>query len=278
MPEGDTIFRAAAQLRRVFEGKRIVSATAREEILDPAVLQGLVIRSIEARGKHLFFYLGEEQVLHSHMGMTGSWHIYRPQEGWRKPRNNAFLSLETGEAVAVCFTPKRIELISTTALQRDSYLSRLGPDLLASHINEDEIVRRFRSQNPLPVGEVVMNQTVVCGVGNVYKSEILFLERMHPETPIEKISDVAIKSLVRRARRLMQQNLEGYPRRTRARPAHHVWVYRRRGQDCSKCGATIEMIRQGKLARSTYMCPHCQRYAPSIDGTDYFRRLSPASD
>ncbi len=258
MPEGDTIFRTAVQLRKVLDGETIVDASGRWEVEDAASLIGRRMEGIESRGKHLLMHFDDERVVHSHMGMTGSWHIYRPKEAWQKSERAAALTLRTDRFCVVCFSPKLIELITTQRLRRNEYLNRLGPDLLGPRPNDRELLTRFRSQNPVPIGQVVMNQTVVCGIGNVYKSEVLFLERIHPLTPVAVLSDQQILAIVKRSIDLMRRNLEGYPRRTRFSPGGNAWVYGRMGSECFKCGVAIEMLRQGDLARSTYFCPQCQ--------------------
>jgi endonuclease-8 len=258
MPEGDTIFRAATQLRKVLVQKTIVRASGRWEIPDAESLSGQPVDGIEARGKHLLIHFGDRRVVHSHMGMTGSWHIYRHGEAWQKSERAAALVLQTERFVVVCFSPKLIELVSATCLRRNEYLNRLGPDLLGPTPDADMVLRRFRSQNPLSIGEVVMNQTVVCGIGNVYKSEVLFLERLHPLVPVGSMTDDKIAAVVQQAIDLMKRNLKGYPRTTRFAAGENVWVYGRRGKECFECGSDIDMIRQGALARSTYFCPSCQ--------------------
>lgn len=190
--------------------------------------------------------------------MTGSWHIYRHGEAWQKPERAAAIVMKTEKFVVVCFSPKLVELITAQQLKRDTYLNRLGPDLLGVETNREDVLVRFRTQNAVPIGQAIMNQTVVCGVGNVYKSEVLFLENIHPLTRVRDLSDKQIEKVVKRASDLMRRNLEGYPRRTRFSPGGNVWVYLRSGDECRKCGTIVAMIRQGDLARSTYYCPTCQ--------------------
>jgi len=258
MPEGDTIYRTAAQLRRVLEGRTVSAARGRWEVEDAATLAERRCDSIETRGKHLLMHFDDQRVLHSHMGMTGSWHIYRRGEPWRKSQKAAAIVLDLEDFVVVCFSPKLLELVSSVQLKGNNYLRRLGPDLLGSSLDRDEIVARFRTQDRVSIGQAVMNQTVVCGIGNVYKSEVLFLETIHPLTPVRDLTDHQIWSLVERSEQLMRRNLEGYPRRTRFLPGEKLWVYDRSGDPCLKCGTRVEMIRQGDLGRSTYFCPECQ--------------------
>jgi len=259
MPEGDTIYRTAVRLRAVLEGRRIETARGREAALAAESLSGTEVASIEARGKHLLIHLGDGRALHTHLGMHGAWHIYQPGEPWRKPERRAGIVLETGGTVAVCFNPKTLELLTPDRLRRHEHLRRLGPDLLARRFDAPEALRRFRVHNPTPIGEALMNQSIVCGIGNVYKSEILFLSRIDPFVPIASLPDEGILALMEKARDLMSRNLEGYPRRTRFscdRSRH--WVYGRSGKPCLVCGGTIRIRRQGDQGRTTFWCPTCQ--------------------
>lgn len=260
MPEGDTIFRTAVNLRAAIEGAVVTQTDSRRPDLEQAELGTLKLESVEARGKHLLMRFEDGRVLHSHMGMTGSWHLYHVGEPWKKPARRAELVLTFDRIVAVCFSPKLMELLTPTAFRRHRYLQSLGPDLLAGDVNEAEIIRRFRVHDQSPVGEVIMNQTVSCGIGNVYKSEVLFLTKVDPFLPVQQLEDEQLRNCVQKARKLMRRNLEGYPRRTRFRgDAHRLWVYDRSGQPCYVCGELIQMRRQGDLGRSTYWCQECQR-------------------
>lgn len=273
MPEGDTIYRSAATLRRALEGRIIRAARGRErEIdadrdrsrgvhLDPAALIDRTVTSIEARGKHLLVHLDDRSAVHSHMGMTGSWHVYGADVPWRKPARNATLVLELdSDAVVVCFTPKTLEHLSQTRLRRHPWLQRLGPDILATTLDEDEIIRRLARHGMAAIGAAILDQSIVCGIGNVYKSEVLFLERIDPFARVSTLDEESRRRIVRRCRDLMRRNLEGYPRRTRmGRDGARQWVYGRSGERCMKCGARIRMRRQGDLGRSTYYCPSCQQ-------------------
>jgi endonuclease-8 len=260
MPEGDTIHRTAVSLSKVLDGQLIEEAVTQRIQITPDMLMGRRVERVEARGKHLLIYLDDQHVIHSHMGMTGSWHTYRRNEGWRKPEQQAVLSMATPSCCVVCFTPKVIRRISVTQLQWDTYLQRLGPDLLGPPIPDDVFLSRIRTQSSVAIGVAVMNQSVVCGIGNVYKSEVLFLEGVCPLTLVRNLSDALLLAIRDRAVSLMNRNVGTGPRRTRFQSDRvRLWVYRRRGETCLKCGGIIEMLRQGDLARSTYWCPVCQK-------------------
>lgn len=259
MPEGDTIHRAATRLRGVLEGQTVERVDSRWLGAQAASLRGRRITKVDARGKHLLISFDDELVLHSHMGMTGSWHIYRPGEAWFKPPQRAAISLDCPQVCVVCFTPKLLELLTAAGVRRHDYLHRLGPDLLAGPPREDEVVARFRQCNNLPIGEAVMNQTVVSGIGNVYKSEVLFLEGLHPLIMVSDLSDEQLLRLTASAREQMESNLSGRPRTTRhALDGGRFWAYGRSGKPCYRCETVIELIRQGDLGRTTYFCPKCQ--------------------
>lgn len=274
MPEGDTIHRTAIRLRQVLPGRVIAAARGDEWLIDAPALVGATIVDVEARGKHLLIRLADGRAVHGHSGMTGSWHVYAHGEPWRKPAHRAALVIETAECVVIFFSPKLLELLSADQLRRHEYLRRLGPDLLAREIDFADIVGRFRRHDHRPIGEAVMNQTICCGIGNVYKSELLFLENLDPFAPVAFTADAKLTRLLELARELMQFNLEGSARTTRfAGDRGKLWVYGRRGEHCYLCGAIIHLSRQGDAGRTTYWCPACQ---PPVEGTA--SRQPPRSD
>lgn len=267
MPEGDTIYRTAVRLDAVMRGQTILESRARDPRLPAASLTGLRLTAIEPRGKHLLMHCSDGRVVHSHMGMTGAWHVYRPDELWRKPAGRAALVLVLPAAVCVCFSPKTLELLGPDAFRRHAQLRRLGPDLLAANWVPGPSLERFRRHAPTPIGEAVMNQSIVCGMGNVYKSEVLFLEGLHPWDRVGQLSDDRLRAMLQRARGLLQRNLTGYPRRTRpALDGRRLWVYGRHGAGCFRCAHPIRMRRQGEQGRTTYWCPQCQPALPPAEG------------
>ena len=216
MPEGDTLYRTAESLRRAIQGRCITAARCATGALDAARLVDRRVKRVEARGKHLLIFVEDELAVHSHLGMTGSWHVYGTGERWRKPARHAALVMDfEGGQVVVCFTPKTLELLSATQLLRHRWLSQLGPDILAAELDVAEVTRRFRIHNRAQIGVAIMNQSIVRGVGNVYKSELLFLRRVNPFAIVENLTDEQLTQLVGAARELMQKNRWGYPRTTR---------------------------------------------------------------
>ncbi len=265
MPEGDTIYRSAQRLRPLLERAVIKQATGKDRYLRSASLVGCSVEEVESRGKHLLMRLADGRVIHSHMGMTGSWHTYAMGEPWRKSTRWSALAMtvrsEAGfDAQVVCFSPKVLELLSPTQFRRHPYLHRLGPDLMQPEFDSQAALLRFRVHNLAPIGVAVMNQTIVSGIGNVYKSEALFLAKMNPFMDVKEISDSAIVELMSKTQQLMLKNTVGYPRQTRlSSDGQRLWVYGRRGEPCFECGTRIKMRRQGDLGRSTYWCPSCQQ-------------------
>ena len=262
VPEGDTIHRSANQLRRVMVGVRIAAAACHnsrvERPLDVEHLVGQVCASVEARGKHLLMHLSSGSVVHSHMGMTGSWHVYQRGQRWRKPRERASLALQFEQFEAVCFTPKTLELLTPMQLRRHVHLNSLGPDLLAESFDQQDAQCRIRKLHAAPIGVALMDQRVASGIGNVYKSETLFIQRMNPFASVESFSIQQLIDCFHRAQQLMRRNLDGQRRKTRFAGGSRLWVYGRSGKPCLKCETLIQMQRQGEAGRSTYWCPQCQ--------------------
>ncbi len=271
MPEGDTIYRTAAVLRRVLQGKRVTGfettvpqvafAVAREPVV------GRVIAEVSPRGKHLLIVFRDPEagpeadlVLHTHMRMTGSWHAYREGVMWKKPAPFARVVLHVEGAVAPCFNAPVVELLTARQAERHPALTRLGPDAIAEAFDADEVHARVRAKPGLAIGEGLLLQTTMAGVGNVFKSEILFLERVNPFARIADLTDETLDRVIAQARRLLLLNRRPASRQTRASldPDARVWVYRRSGRPCYVCGTPIQMRRQGDDARSTYFCPRCQ--------------------
>jgi endonuclease-8 len=259
MPEGDTLFRIAARLQPVLTGRCIVRAESQDCRLSTQSLQGHCVTAIEPRGKHLLIHVDNGLTLHTHLGMTGAWHVYALGEPWQKPRHRAAVTLFTDEAVCVCFSPKTLELLSADGLRRHAHLQHLGPDVLAPAFDAREALRRLSLHHTLPIGEALMDQTILCGVGNIYKSEILFHCRLYPWCPVTSLTTNELDAVLAAARKLMRANLATQTRRTRFRAdGSRFWVYGRSGQPCFVCGQVIGMRHQGTLGRSTYWCPSCQ--------------------
>ena len=265
MPEGDTIFRTAEVLRAALVGRRITNARAHAQpgmrrVPDLSRLVGATVTSVESRGKHLLIGFDDGLTLRSHLRMTGSWHRYRPGERWRLPVRRASAVLETKEAVAVAFNTPVVELLTDADLRRSPPLTTLGPDLLGTEFDAAEALRRLRDRDGDELGNALLDQRAVAGIGNVYKSEVAFLERLDPWAPVAAFDDDELAAALRTARRLLQANVRGGARVTTGSGARGqgLWVYGRAGRPCRRCGTPIEQRRQGDLARQTFWCPRCQ--------------------
>lgn len=269
MPEGDTIFRAAEALHRALAG-RIV--TRFESVLPHLTridhdrpLAGRTIESVAARGKHLLMSFSGDLVLHTHMRMNGSWHLYLLSERWQRPARDMRLLVATAEIVAVGFNVPVAELLTARQLARQRDLAALGPDLLAPAFDRAEVVRRIREHPHDPVADVLLNQRAMAGIGNVLKSEILFVAAVHPFTRIEELTDETLARIIDASRTLIAASARprigaGFGRRTTGRmnPNERLWVYARGGQPCRTCGTPITARKTGDDARLTYWCPRCQ--------------------
>jgi endonuclease-8 len=273
MPEGDTILRAARTLHRALAGRPVV----RFESVLPALtrihadtpLTGRTVEAVTARGKHLLIAFSGGLVLRTHMRMNGSWHVYRPGERWQRPRRDMRLVVATPEYEVVAFAVPVAEFLRDGDLRRQEDLRRMGPDLLSDGFDRAEARRRMREQGTLTVGDALLDQRIVAGAGNVYRSEVLFLCGIHPQTKVDAVGDAALDEVLATAQRLMRANVidprstivtyRGFRRTTRrANPAERLWVYGRARKPCRKCGTPIRVERIGPHARLTYYCPRCQ--------------------
>ena len=263
MPEGDTIWRTARTLHAALAGRTVV---AFDSVLPAVVaaarrhaLVGRTVETVEARGKHLLVRFAGGVVLHTHQGMRGSWRLHRVA-GVRRPSSAARAVIETADIVATCSLAPVVEVLSASQAAAHPALARLGPDLLESAFDPAAARRRLRARGDQEIGPALMDQTALAGIGNVYKSEVLFLCGVSPFLRVNELDDATIDRLVATARDLLRRNPgPGLRRTTTALAPGRLWVYRRSGQPCRKCGAAIERRVQGEQARSTYFCPTCQR-------------------
>ena len=261
MPEGDTIWRTARALGAALAGKTVLAFGSSLPAVAAAAWRlgvvGQAVETVEAHGKHLLVRFEKGAVLHTHLGMRGSWRLAR-RTGARGPLGRAVL--ETADAVAVCSLAPVVEMLSAAQARAHPALARLGPDLLKPGFDPVAARRRLRERGHLAIGVALMNQTALAGVGNVYKSEVLFLCGVSPLARVGDLDDATVDRLVAKAGELLRRNLGPGPRRTTtALSPLRLWVYRRSGEPCRRCGTPIERVVQGEQARSTYLCPTCQR-------------------
>jgi endonuclease-8 len=251
VPEGDTLFRAAETLRQWLVGRPITAIDARDVGLRhrAADLVGTPVDAVEARAKHLLITIGDLTV-HSHMKMTGSWHVYATGQRWRKPHGAMRLVLEAGDRQAVCFNAPVVQVVPTAIVDQLPGVRTLGPDVLKDFDPDDGARRLENVSAETPIGDALLDQTIVSGLGNIWRLEALWAERVHPATPVGALTTEQKRALVATGARLMG----AAARTTRPRPE----VYKRTGQPCRRCGGGIVARRMGKDNRTSYFCPICQ--------------------
>lgn len=249
MPEGDTIFRTAEKLRGALQGKRVVSA--RPDRLRR--LAGTTVRDVQPVGKHLMIRFDNGLALHTHMRMRGVWQVYARGQQWSRPEWQLRALLETEDLVAACFAAPVVELVRDESTK----VGHLGPDILGADWDVHVVVKRARSLGSVPVGELLLEQRVTGGIGNVYRCEALWQRKMNPWKRSEDLSDEELAGLFEAARHAMLANLGGGFRR-RFPGYGRGAVHGRAGRPCPRCGTLIKARAQGEQARMAYWCPQCQ--------------------
>lgn len=257
MPEGDTIHRAAARLRPALVDQPLIEASSPLPALSDMQLVGRHVTEVEARGKNLLIWFDDGRALYTHMRMSGRWRIQ--PTGDEPPTGDVRVSLANAQWRAVCFSAPTVELLTERGVARHPVLGNLGPDLLAPTLELAAAVARLRSDPARPLGEAVMDQRLVSGIGNVYKSELLFMAGLDPFGAVGDVAPEALEAPLLNAGKWMRRNLGPGRRRTRwGAGGPDAWVYGRSGEGCLKCGGRVLMRRQGRLGRSTYYCGGCQ--------------------
>jgi endonuclease VIII len=275
VPEGDTIFRAARTLNRALAGHSVRAFEAAFPKLSRVDVDekicGRTIEKVEAQGKWVLMHFSGDRILLSHMLMSGSWHIYRPGEPWRLARSAMRVLISTDDFVAVAFNIQIAEFHTQDSLRRRSGFAALGPSLLKADFSESEAANRLLANPALEVGDALLKQSVVAGIGNVYKSEVCFACGVHPFRRVASLSLDEALQLMKTARKFLMANVAdssgdgivtyaGFRRTTsRSNPQERLWVYKRAGAPCRRCGTSVQSRKQGPDARSTFWCPSCQK-------------------
>lgn len=249
MPEGDSIRRVAAAMRPHLVGKTLTEVRAGGIV--HAALAGQTVVSIEPIGKHLVITTDRGAVIRSHLGMNGRW--------WRHPASapppharSASLLLATDETILTCTKAMQVEIRDRRDPRLGAAIARLGPDILGDAFDAREVVARARRlPADTPIASVLLDQSVACGIGNIYTCESLFLESTSPARRLADLDDAALARLYDRARALLQESVAGGRQRTR-------WVYRRAGQPCRRCRTPVASRVAGGELRRSYFCPRCQ--------------------
>ncbi len=255
MAEGDSIVRMARLIEAAFEGREVEAV----EVPNPRSplrlaadrLLGRSLLGTETRGKHLLLNFDSDLTLHAHMGMVGGWYAYRPGQRWRKPRRSAWLVLGLGDLELVEFGGPTLRLVRPVELKRDSRLALLGPDILGGPEAVAAAAANVAAAGPAELGEALLNQRLVCGIGNIFKSESCFEAGLDPWRPVESFDPAEIESVITVAARQMKRGVE-----TGRRPGR---IYRKSGRPCPTCRNRIRSRGQGDDNRTTYWCPVCQR-------------------
>jgi endonuclease-8 len=258
MAEGDSILRIARRLGERLGGEAVSVRTPgqrRPDGLPASELDGHTLERAESRGKHLILHFDGGLVLHSHLGMRGSWLLYEEGERWRRPARDAWIALAGDRAEAVNFGGSKMRIVPEMQLSRDPRLARLGPDVLADDFDPRVAAARIRSAGPdLKLGDALLGQRLVAGIGNIFRSEGCFAAGIDPRTPAGAVSDDELVAVLDATRALMLEAVD-----TGRQPSQ---VYRRAGMPCPVCATKILSQAQGETARTTYWCPNCQRERP----------------
>ncbi|OIV37719.1 DNA glycosylase [Mangrovactinospora gilvigrisea] len=266
MPEGDTVWLTARRLREALAGRRLVVADLRVPQLATADLTGREVRDVTSRGKHLLTRLQGGWTLHTHLRMDGAWRVFRTGQRWYGgPISDVRAVLATEDRIAVGYRLPVVELLHT--VEEETALGRLGPDLLAPDWGgpaQDEAVRRLSAEPARQIGEALLDQENLAGVGNVYKCELCFLRGVSPFTPVGEVE--RLDRMVGLAHRLLDANKarSGHVTTGDTRPGRRHWVYGRGGRPCLRCGTLVAAAHQGAPPRDriTYWCPTCQPDPP----------------
>jgi endonuclease VIII len=274
MPEGDTIFRAARNMHRVLAGQAVTRFDTAYAHLDrvnvDTPIAGRVIEKCESAGKHHLIVFSGDLILRTHMRMNGSWHLYRHGERWWRGPQSMRVRIDTADWVAVAFDVPVAEFVTPRQLETRSPVAQLGPDLLGAAFDRDEAIRRIAASGARPIAMTLLDQRILAGIGNVYKSEVLFMSGVHPDTPSSSVPVATLEQMMDIARGVLRDNvvdgtppgIQTYRNLRQWNPASehddNLWVYGRRGKPCRKCGTPIESKKMGIEARTTYWCPRCQ--------------------
>ena len=255
MPEGDVVWAAARRLHDALAGRALTHSDFRVPRAATADLRGRTVREVVSRGKHLLTRVDGDLTVHTHLRMDGSWRI-RPAHAPIPRDHRVRLVLANAEWQAAGYSLGIVELLRTS--REDTSVGHLGPDLLGPGWDPDEAVRRLREAPERAIGEALLDQTRLAGIGNLYKAETLFLRGVDPWRPVGEVPDLL--GLVELARRLMDANKERVDQATTGarRPGDTTWVYGRRV--CRRCGGRVRRAEQGRQAqeRVTFWCPACQ--------------------
>lgn len=278
MPEGDTIFRTARALEKALGGKLVTEfetgLAKLASVNDDKPLVGRTVEKVEARGKWCLIFFSGDLILVTHMLMSGSWHVYRTGEKWWMGRQRMRVAITCGDMQAVAFNVPVAEFYTSKTLERSSQVPKLGPDILSGDFTVERGVEALRARAQThpedEVGVALLNQRVMAGLGNVYKSEVPFAAGVNPFRRLSTLTAREMEVMADVSKKYMKANVtdgsgdgivtySGNRRTTHSMDrSDRLWVYGRQGQECRRCGAKVMMRKQGEQVRSTYWCPECQ--------------------
>jgi endonuclease VIII len=266
LPEGDSLYRFAELLRPALMDKAVVAARAHGPGQIPRVdrIIGATCTAVRSQGKNIIISFDNGLALRGHLRMYGTWHVYRPGEAWRRPEREARLVIDVGDAIAVNFSAPVIELIEERALSSYDPIARLGPDLLDEEFDAALALANFRepARAALTIGDAIMDQRAMAGVGNIWKNETLFRCGLNPWRRVDELSDEALIEMIDIARNLLRASV-GKSNRFNLARRPEMYVYARAGRPCYRCRTRLLSAPQGNDIRHTTWCPRCQ---PEADG------------
>ena len=253
MAEGPLVHHYANRLRKVLKGKevRVEFGIRKLKVFEPS-LEGLYIQEVEAHGKQFRIHFSDERVLLVHLMMWGSWRIYRNGQAWDKPHQRARVIFRTAAHEVVAFSTPIVQLLSQTDLERDPRWGTLGPDPLRPDFSKMEFFRLLETQADREIGEVLLDQRIISGIGNILRVEILFQSRIHPRRLVESLSDDERNEILRWILRLTKTWMKGMGKKS-----NWIRIYRKSKKPCPRCGTLIQFLPQAR--RITYACPSCQQ-------------------
>jgi endonuclease-8 len=264
VPEGDAVWRTARRLERALVGRELRHTDFRVPALATVDLAGGTVTGSLSRGKHLLTRIdasandGRLWTLHTHLKMEGSWRVFRPGQRWSRPTHEARVVLDAGGQTAVGFALGVVELVLRD--HEDDVVGHLGPDLLGADWDEQEAVRRLTADPDRPLGEALLDQRNLAGLGTIYRTELCFLTGYDPRTPVGRVTDPL--RMVRLARSMLDQNRHQAQICTTGdqRRGHSLWIYGRQGERCLRCGTVVQRADLGEAGRerTAYWCPWCQ--------------------